>query len=81
MPFSSFGLVHHVFIEARRLIEHKLLKDQGEMLTFIAKLCNLTMIELFKAFFLKNTQVTAFVTQSVKGMKPRIRVTEAPFVL
>jgi len=41
-------------MEACRFIERNFSKGQGKMSTFIAKLCNLTMIGLVKAFLSKN---------------------------
>jgi len=43
-----------LFIEVCRFIEYNLLKGQGKMISFIAKLCHLTMIGLVKAFLSKN---------------------------
>jgi len=60
-----------VFSEARRFIEHNLLKGQEKMFGFIAKLCNLTMIGLVKAFLTKTATVT--VSQSVLTTAAKMR--------
>jgi len=54
-----------VFIEACWFIEHNFLKGQAKILTFIAKLYNLTMIGLIKAFLSKNMTDQGVMTVSV----------------
>jgi len=52
-----------LFIEVCRFIEHNLLKAQGKMISFIARLCHLTMMGLAKEFLTKTA--TVMVSQSV----------------